>query len=119
MTMAQSSGDFIMKKDCVYDECRCCFESLQENPKPEKGNQCGVVYKTSCNHEYQSICLLEWVDSWYIPVHKLGKPSCPVCRRIFQEHEMITLYALINNCLTDDDKYKTSEYIKGYDEKKV
>lgn len=118
MNITSSEGEFIMKKNCAYEECTYCFESLQENPNPERGNQCGIVYKTSCNHEYHSICLLEWCESWAFPVRKLGKPSCPVCRRNIQYHEIEALYALINDCLSDSDKYKKSEYIKGYDKKK-
>ena len=118
MSTQLPEGGFIMKKQCKYDECTFCIGSLQHNPYPEIGHQCGVVYKTSCGHEFHTFCLWQWTDSWYSPVEKSGLPPCPVCRQGIEMHETNTLWALIHNRLMNSCKYKRAEFIVGVAEEK-
>jgi len=117
--LSHGDGDYVMKKDCIWDDCVYCMQSLQDNPDPKLGKQYGVVFRIDCGHEFHAVCLSSWFDSWYVLPRKLGSPTCPVCRIVIKESVGCSVWALINECITCFEMLTSDAYTKGIQSNKV
>ena len=102
---------FIKKKSVINDECCICLQSLIINTGdiPEYG----VVVKLGCGHEFHNGCINNWLETMNrtnlsCPWPKL---TCPLCRRIVDYGDAMTIWALQNRCLKDAHRFLTKEYI--------
>jgi len=95
--LAKSS--FVKVQDCKYKTCIVCLDDLKNNPFLPAMAYYSIIFRTHCGHEFHSYCLLQWLDS-SMESNNMKHGKCPICRQCIPDHDAITLWALINDCLS-------------------